>query len=82
MLNSVFIILYRSGDIREVLTIANFTRRTISRIQQSREKYYYNRATKEKRKFANSKHRENQVPKSEIRKNLNTRELLDLPVIT
>ena len=47
-------ILYcRSGNTREVLIFANFARRTNSRIQESREKYYYNSATKEK--FANCK---------------------------
>ena len=48
----------RSGNIREVLIFANFARRTNSRIQDSRENYYYNNASKEKRKLANSKLRE------------------------
>ena len=45
----------RSGNIREVLMTTNFARRTNSRIQESRENYYYNSATKEKEIFANSK---------------------------
>ena len=48
----------RSGFICEVLIFANFARRTNSRIQESRENYYCNSGTKEKRKFANSKLRE------------------------
>ena len=48
----------RSGNIREVLIFANFARRTNSRIQESREEYYYNSPTKEKWKLANSKLRE------------------------
>ena len=36
------------GDIRKVLIFANFARRTNSRIQESRENYYYDSATKEK----------------------------------
>ena len=38
----------RSGNIREVSIFANFARRTNSRIQESRENYFYNSATKEK----------------------------------
>ena len=38
----------RSGNIREVLIFANFTSRTNSRIQESRENYYFNSATEEK----------------------------------
>ena len=38
----------RSGSIREVLIFENFARRTNSRIQGSRENYFYNSATKEK----------------------------------
>ena len=36
----------RSGNICEVLIFANFARKMNSRIQESRESYYYNRATK------------------------------------
>ena len=43
------------GNIREVLIFANFRRRTHSRIKESRENYYYDSATKEKEKFANTK---------------------------
>ena len=42
-----------------VLIFANFPRRINSRIWKSRDYYYYNSAIKEKRKFANSKLREN-----------------------
>ena len=42
----------RSGNTREVLI---FAKRTNSRIQESHENYYYNSATKEEYKFANSK---------------------------
>ena len=49
---------YRFGNIREFLIFANFARRTNSRIQESREYYYYNSITKEKEKSANSKLRE------------------------
>ena len=68
----------RSGDnIREVLIFVNFARTTNSQIQKSRSKNnYYNSATKEKEKFANSKLRE--VSKSEICENLNTRKSPDL----
>ena len=47
---NMFIYLYycRSGNIREVLIFANFARRTDSRMQNSRENYYYDNATKEK----------------------------------
>ena len=38
----------RSGNIREVLIFANFAWKTNSRIQESRENYYYNSGTKEK----------------------------------
>ena len=38
----------RSGNIRKVLIFANFARRTNSRIQESRENYYYISATKKK----------------------------------
>ena len=41
-----------SGKIREVLIFANFARRTNSRIQESRESYYYNSASKKKLKHA------------------------------
>ena len=44
-----------TGNIREVLI---FTRRTNSRIHQSRKKYFDDSAAKGKRKFANSKLRE------------------------
>ena len=37
----------------DLLIFANFARRTNSRIQESRENYYYNSATKEIEKFAN-----------------------------
>ena len=37
----------RSVNIPEVLIFANFARRTNSRIQESRENYYYNSATEE-----------------------------------
>ena len=37
-----------SGNIREVLIFANFARKANSRIQESRENYYYNSATEEK----------------------------------
>ena len=47
-----------TGNIREVLIFANSARKTNSRIQEFRENHYYNSATKEKRKFANSKLRE------------------------
>ena len=47
-----------SGNIREVLIFANFVRRTNSRIQESCENYYYDSATEEKEKFANSTLRE------------------------
>ena len=54
----------RSGNIREVLIFANFAWRTNSRIQDSRENYYYDSATKEKGKFANTKLRDkSQNPK-------------------
>ena len=46
----------RSGNIREVLIFANFAR-TNSRIQESRENYYYHSATEEKCKFTKSKFR-------------------------
>ena len=48
--NLVHISIYcRSGNIREVLIFANFARKTSSRIQESRENYYYyNSGTKEK----------------------------------
>ena len=36
----------RSGNIREVLIFENFERRRNSRIQESRENYFYNSATK------------------------------------
>ena len=62
-----------SCNIREVLIVANFARRTNSRIQESREKYLYNSVTKEKWKFANPKLRENS--KSDIHENWNTRKL-------
>ena len=43
----VRILIYcRSGNIREVLIFANFARRINSRIQDSRENYYYNSACK------------------------------------
>ena len=48
----------RCGDIREVLIFASFARRTNSRIQVSRDNYYYISATKENWKFANIKPRE------------------------
>ena len=41
---------YRSGNIREVIIFVYFARRTNSRIQESRENYYYNNATKENKK--------------------------------
>ena len=44
----------RSGNISEVLIFANFERRTNSRIQESRENYYYNSTNKQK-KNANSR---------------------------
>ena len=44
-----------SGNIREGLIFAIFARRTNSRIQEFHENYFYNSATKEKWKFANSK---------------------------
>ena len=52
---SNLVIYRRSGNIREVLIFANFARRTNSRIQESRENYYYNSATKGKLKFTNFK---------------------------
>ena len=59
------IIYCRPGNIREVFIFANFVlekfARTNSRIQESRENYYYNRPTNDKWKF----------PKSEIRENWN-----------
>ena len=65
------ILLYRSGNIREVLI---FAKRTNSRIQESHEKDNYNSATKEKCKIANFKFREKSQNKN-IRENLNTRKL-------
>ena len=47
-----------SGNIREVLIFANFSKRTNSRIQESREKYYYNSVIKEKYEFENYKFHE------------------------
>ena len=38
----------RSGHIRDVLIFTNFATRTSSRIQEFRENYYYNSATREK----------------------------------
>ena len=38
----------RSGNICEVLKFVNFAKSTNSRIQESRENYYYNSATEEK----------------------------------
>ena len=38
----------RSGNIRKVLIFGNFARRTYSRIQESRENYFYNSATNSK----------------------------------
>ena len=48
----------RSGNIREVLIFVDFARKTNSRIQKSRKNNFYNGATREKLKFANSKLRE------------------------
>ena len=50
----------RSGNIREVLIFANFVGGGNSRIQDSRENYYYNRATKksQNQKFAKIETRE------------------------
>ena len=48
-------IYFRYGDICEILI---FARRTNSRIQESRENYFYNSALKKKIKIANSKLRE------------------------
>ena len=62
----------RSGDIREVLIFANSKGRTYSRIQESRENYY-NSATKEKYKIANSKLRE-KSKKKKFAKKILTRE--------
>ena len=44
----------KSGNIRDVLIFANFARRRNSEIEESRENYYYNIATEDKWKFANS----------------------------
>ena len=52
---NMFAIYCRSGDIRDVLI---FARRTNSQNQESRGNFYYNSATKEKWKFANSEQRE------------------------
>ena len=41
----------RSGNISEILILANFVRRTYLRIQESSENYYYNSATKENMKI-------------------------------
>ena len=40
----------RSGNIYEVLIFANFATRTFSRIYESRENYYHNRAAKKNKK--------------------------------
>ena len=48
----------RSSNIPKVFIFTNFVRKTNSRIQASRENYYYISATKEKWKSANSKLRE------------------------
>ena len=50
-----------------------------SRIQESREKYDYNSATKENRIFANSKPREKS--QNQYYENLNTRKLPDLQYV-
>ena len=44
----VFMKYSRYSNIREVLILVNVARRTNSRIQESRENYYYKRATKQK----------------------------------
>ena len=67
----------RSGNIREVLIFANFARRTISRIQEYRENYYYNSATEGQLKYANSYLCE-KSRNQKIRENLDTRKLPDL----
>ena len=61
----------KSGNIGEVLIFANSARMANSRIQNSRKNYYYNSATKEKWKFRILNFVK--VPKSEIRKYLNTK---------
>ena len=47
-LGSGHVVYSRSGDIREVFIFANFASSTNSGIQESRENYYYNSATKKK----------------------------------
>ena len=44
---------WRCGNIRVVLIFGNLARKKNSRIQESRENYYYNSASEEKWKFAN-----------------------------
>ena len=39
----------RSGNVREVLIFANFARTTNPQIEESRENYFYNSATKKKK---------------------------------
>ena len=41
----------RSGNIREIIIFTNLARRTNSRIQESRENYYYSSATNINRKY-------------------------------